>query len=78
MPFALLLKANANPNAQKHNGATPLHVSSLTGHADVVSLLLKANANPNLQDNSNVSALFSLNFCRANVDIVTLLLNANC
>ena len=47
--ISTLLKANANPNLQADDGATPLYIAAQNGHSDAVSILLQANADPNLQ-----------------------------
>ena len=53
----LLLKANANPNLQMDNGATPLHIASMNHNTDAITLLLKANANPNLRMHGQTDAI---------------------
>eukprot|EP01103_Thecamoeba_quadrilineata_P011127 TRINITY_DN2591_c0_g1_i1.p1 TRINITY_DN2591_c0_g1~~TRINITY_DN2591_c0_g1_i1.p1 ORF type:complete len:882 (+),score=166.67 TRINITY_DN2591_c0_g1_i1:189-2834(+) len=40
-PLQILLKCGANPNAQDHNGWTPLHCSSNAGHLELCEILLK-------------------------------------
>lgn len=46
----MLLEHRAAINAQRKNGATPLHVASHCGHVDVVRLLLEHGADPNVRD----------------------------
>ena len=52
-----LLKANANPNLHRDDGATPIFKTSQKGHADIVNLLLRANANSNLHSDDGTTSL---------------------
>ena len=53
----LLLKDNADVNAQEEDGFTALMVASENGHTQVVELLLKEHADIKLQTNDGVTAL---------------------
>ena len=53
----LLLKDNADVNAQEEDGFTALMVASENGHTQVVELLLKEHADINLQTSDGVTAL---------------------
>lgn len=55
-----LLNKGANPNAQRFDGATPLHAASLKGDSEAVRLLLINSSNhtdPDLKDNNGKTAI---------------------
>ena len=53
----VLLKHNANVNAQSKNGETPLHFAVRNRNQEFTTLLLDHGADPNLQDNNGETPL---------------------
>ena len=52
------IKNGASPDYQKHNGYTPLHISSQEGHIDIVKYLaVKCRCNIDIQTNDHDTAL---------------------
>ena len=72
----LLLKANADPNLQLKDGATPLILASELGYTDIVRLLIQANADPNLPLADGSSAIHTASR-KGYSDVVRVLLGAN-
>ena len=80
---AVLLEANADPNARDAGGSTPLHWASRIGEwwaedrpgLSVYELLLKAGADPNSQDGSGSSPLH-MAVSAHDLDKITRLLRA--
>ena len=76
----LLLEKGANINAQDESGLTPLHLSSLNGHLEIVELLIggsnswKGVSDVNTNDESGRTALHAAAFA-GNKDILHLLLD---
>jgi ankyrin repeat protein len=56
-PAEVLLKHNANINAQSKNGETPLHLAVRSGNQEFTTLLLEHGADPNLQDHNGQTPL---------------------
>lgn len=52
-----LLKAGADPNAQRNDGATPLMLASQEGYTRTVAALLAAGADPNIKNSLGQTAL---------------------
>ena len=55
----MLLDRGANPDAQAHDGLTPLLAARAVGSVDVVRLLLGASADVNLSDNAGRTPLMA-------------------
>ena len=72
----LLLKENADPNLQDHNGLTTLMFASLDGYYQVVEVLLKENANHTLQTQKGSTALIFASV-NGHYQVVELLLKQN-
>ena len=74
----MLLQANANPDVQAGGGITAILLAVQHGCSETVDLLLKAGANPNLRANTGISALHIASDKEEKLDLVRLLLQANC
>jgi len=48
----ILLYHKADPNIQKSDGDSSLHIACIKGDCAITLLLLNAGANPNLQNNT--------------------------
>jgi len=72
----LLIKANANVNAETNGGVTPLQRAAMMGHIDVVKMLLSHRADVKIQDSDGNTAAHRASQS-GHIDIVNLLLQSD-
>jgi len=73
----ILLKNNANIEAQNKYQRTPLHVACQNGHVNVVEMLLKNNANIEAQEEDHQWAPLHISCQNGHVNVVEILLKNN-
>lgn len=54
----LLIESGSNVNTQNKDGLTPLHESSIIGHADLVKLLIESGSELDRKDNEGRTPLY--------------------
>ena len=69
----LLLQYKANPNINRDDGESPLHLAISRSLKDMIALLLRYGANPNILN--TVNSLTPLDYAEGKADIYNLIKN---